>query len=283
MRQFGLIGFPLTHSFSEKYFTEKFQRENISDATYQLFPLEKIDSLPELISQHPNLVGLNVTIPHKEKVIPFLDELDETAKAVGAVNVVSLRYEASERVDGALRESLADASTQSDNIGETFAGKKVFLKGYNTDVHGFRRSLKPFLTSAHERALILGTGGASKAVEYVLKQIGVDCIFVSREKKNIPGKTILTYDEVNTYVLSSCKLIVNCSPVGTFPNVNDFPKLPYDSIMPEHLLYDLIYNPAETEFLKRGKLQGAQVMNGLDMLKMQAEKAWEIWQNNFEF
>lgn len=250
MRGFGLIGFPLTHSFSEKYFSEKFLRENISDVSYKLFPIDSIEKLPELISANPNLAGLNVTVPYKEKVIPFLDELDETAKAVGAVNTIHF---------------------------VTLSDSRRATKGFNTDVHGFRQSIKPFLTSAHERALILGTGGASKAVEYVLKQIGVDCIFVSREKKSIPGKTILTYDELNSYVIDSCKLIINCSPVGTFPNVNEYPKLPYESISKEHLLYDLVYNPAETEFLKKGKANGAETMNGLDMLKMQAEKAWEIW------
>jgi shikimate dehydrogenase len=250
VRLFGLIGFPLTHSFSEKYFTDKFQRENISDASYRLFPLEKIESFPELVAGRREIRGLNVTIPYKEKIIPFLDELDETAKVVGAVNTIFISR---------LKSQVSS------------------LKGYNTDAYGFRQSMKPFLTFAHERALLLGTGGASKAVEYVLKQIGIDCIFVSREKKNIPGKTILTYEELNSYVINSCKLIVNCSPAGTFPNVNEFPQLPYESITAEHFLYDLIYNPAETEFLKRGKLQGAQTMNGLDMLKLQAEKAWEIW------
>ena len=253
MRLFGLIGFPLTHSFSEKYFAEKFLRENISDANYKLFPIDSIERFPELITGNPNLVGLNVTIPYKEKVIPFLDELDETAKTVGAVNTITI-------------------STRPSSL-----APRPFLKGYNTDVYGFRQSIKPFLTSAHERALILGTGGASKAVEYVLKQIGLDCIFVSREKKIIKGKTILTYEELNSYVVDSCKLIVNCSPVGTFPNVNEFPKLPYASIGKNHLLYDLVYNPTETEFLKRGKTNGAETMNGLDMLKMQAERAWEIW------
>ena len=250
MRRFGLIGFPLSHSFSEKHFTEKFLRENISDAEYKLFPIESIENLPELISANPNLVGLSVTIPYKEKVIPFLNELDETAKAACAVNTILI---------------------------SRLTSQVSSLKGFNTDVHGFRQSIKPFLTSAHDRALILGTGGASKAVEFVLKQIGVECIFVSREKKNIVGKTILTYEELNSYVMDSCKLIVNCSPVGTFPNINEFPKISYESISKEHLLYDLIYNPPETEFLKRGKSQGAQTMNGLDMLKMQAEKAWEIW------
>ncbi len=262
MRLFGLIGNPLTHSFSEKYFSEKFKRENISDAEYKLFLLEKIEVFPDFISQHPNLIGLNVTIPYKEKIIPFLDELDETAKAVGAVNTISF---------------LSAFDTSFDRLRTTQSDKKILLKGFNTDVYGFRQSLKPFLTSAHERALILGTGGASKAVEYVLKQIGVDCIFVSREKQVVAGKTILTYDELNSYVVASCKLIVNCSPVGTFPHVDEFPNLPYESLTKEHLLYDLIYNPEETAFLKKGKAQGAEIMNGLDMLKLQAEKAWEIW------
>lgn len=260
MRLFGLIGFPLSHSFSEKYFAEKFQRENIADASYKLFPIETIENLPQLISENPELAGLNVTIPYKEKVIPFLDELDETAKVVGAVNTIHFLP---------AFDTPPASATQSD--------KKFVLKGYNTDVHGFRQSLKPFLTSAHERALILGTGGASKAVEYVLKQIGVDCIFVSREKKSVPGKIILRYEDLNPYVIDSCKLIVNCSPAGTFPNVDEYPKLPYEALGKEHLLYDLVYNPAETEFLKKGKAHGAQIMNGLDMLKMQAEKAWEIW------
>ncbi|HEU4717082.1 MAG TPA: shikimate dehydrogenase [Bacteroidia bacterium] len=249
MRIFGLIGFPLSHSFSEKYFTEKFRRENIPDAVYRLFPLENANDFPSFLQANPGIAGLNITIPYKEKIIPFLDELDETAKAVGAVNVIQIRE------DG---------------------GKKI-LEGYNSDVYGFRQSLKPFLTSAHERALILGTGGASKAVEYVLKQIGVQCIFASREKKNIPGKNILTYAEVNEYVLSACRLIVNATPCGMFPDVKSAPPLPYEFITPEHFLYDLIYNPAETEFMKRGKEKGATVMNGMDMLKLQAERAWTIW------
>jgi shikimate dehydrogenase len=257
VRRFGLIGFLLSHSFSEKYFTGKFQRENITDASYQLFPLEKIELFPEFLASQKDLAGLNVTIPYKEKIIPYLDELDETAKAVGAVNTILITPPPS-------------------------PVPRPFLKGFNTDVYGFRQSLKPFLTSAHERALILGTGGASKAVEFVLKQIGVECIFVSQQKKNIPGKTILTYHELNEYVMKACKLIVNCSPVGTFPDVNEAPQIPYEFITTEHFLYDLVYNPAETEFLRRGKAKGAQTMNGLDMLKMQAEKAWEIWNSKIQ-
>jgi shikimate dehydrogenase len=250
VRLFGLIGSPLSHSFSEKYFTEKFQRENISDAQYKLFPIDSIKKLPELIKANPDLVGLNVTIPYKEQLIPYLHELDSTASNVGAVNTI--------------------------HIFKKF-DKYRWTEGFNTDVHGFRQSIKPFLTSSHYRAIILGTGGASKAVEFVLKQIGVECILVSREPNEIPGKAVATYGSLHPIIVSTSKLIVNCTPVGTFPNVNEFPDLPYEAIGKEHLLYDLVYNPAETEFMKKGKAQGAQVMNGMDMLKMQAEKAWEIW------
>lgn len=258
MRLFGLIGFPLTHSFSEKYFTEIFRREGITDAVYKLFPVTDINLLPDLVKCHPNLAGFNVTIPYKEKIIPLLDEMDETAKAVGAVNCVSVSQPSATL-------SLTD-----------FPEHK--LKGYNTDVHGFRQSLKPFLASHHERALILGTGGASKAVEYVLRGIGVECIFVSRQPADkFPGKTVLRYENLNKYVMDACKLIVNCSPVGTFPIVQDAPLIPYEFITKDHFLYDLVYNPEETEFLKRGKAKGALTLNGMDMLKMQAERAWEIW------
>jgi shikimate dehydrogenase len=246
MRRFGLIGFPLSHSFSENYFSEKFEREKITDCSYSLFPIETIDAFPDLLKSNSDLRGLNVTIPYKEKIIPFLESLDETASAIGAVNCISI-----------------DAN-----------GKTV---GHNTDAHGFRQSLKPFLASHHERALILGTGGASKAVEFVLKQIGVECIFASREKKEVSGKIVLSYTEINQYVLAACKLIVNCTPVGMFPNDSLAPKIPYEDLTDSHFLYDLIYNPAETEFLKRGKAKGALTLNGYDMLKMQAEKAWEIW------
>lgn len=250
MRKFGLIGFPLSHSFSEKYFTEKFQRENIADSTFTNFPLEHIELLTALLKSEPELCGLSVTIPYKEKVIPFLHEIDPVAKQIGAVNCI--------------RISRLQSHVYS-------------LKGYNTDTYGFRQSLKPFLESKHERALILGTGGASKAVEYVLREIGIDCLFVSREKKALPGKNCITYAELNKYILGSYKLVVNCSPVGTFPNVHDAPAIPYECVTKDHFLYDLVYNPAETAFLKRGKEKGALVMNGFDMLKLQAEKAWEIW------
>lgn len=255
MRFFGLIGFPLTHSFSEKYFTEKFKREGITDAVYKNFPITDLNLLPDLIDCHADLKGFNVTIPYKEKIVPMLDDMDEIVKSIGAANTI--------------------CCTQFSVPGSDHSGYK--LVGYNTDVHGFRQSLRPFLASHHERALILGTGGAAKAVEYVLREIGVECIFVAREKKLPDYRTVLEYTELNQHVIAMCKLIVNCTPVGTFPNVESAPEIPYEYITKDHFLYDLVYNPAETEFLKRGKAKGALTLNGMDMLKMQAEKAWEIW------
>lgn len=250
MRLFGLIGYPLSHSFSRQYFTEKFRREGITDAAYEAFPLDDVNRVHELLKDHPQLRGFNVTVPYKQQIIPLLDALDETAQVVGAVNTV---------------------------VCSPAAGGRFHLKGCNTDVHGFRQSLKPFLASHHERALILGTGGAAKAVEHVLRTIGIDCIFVSRDGKTLDGKTVLTYAELNPYVMDAHKLIVNCTPVGTFPAVNEAPAIPYEAVTAAHFLYDLVYNPAETEFIRRGKANGALTLNGMDMLKMQAEAAWQIW------
>jgi shikimate dehydrogenase len=250
MKLFGLIGYPLSHSFSKKYFTEKFERENISGCEYNTYPIENINLFPKLISDNPSLCGLNVTIPYKEAVIPFLNELDETAKAVGAVNCIKIQ----------------PLSTNNHQ-----------LIGYNTDVYGFRQSIKPFLETQHERALILGTGGASKAVHYVLKEIGIDCYFVTRHKTQDAGSKTFSYSELNENVFKAFKLIVNTSPVGMYPNVDDAPEIPYQFITSSHLLYDLVYNPLETEFLKRGKKHGASTVNGLSMLHQQAEAAWRIW------
>ncbi|MDP1746088.1 MAG: shikimate dehydrogenase [Bacteroidota bacterium] len=255
---YGLIGSPLSHSFSKKYFSEKFVKENRNDCEYNLYPLDDINQLPQLISDNPGLCGLNVTIPYKESVIPYLDELDETAKAVGAVNCIKIVSSTEYQVSR--------------------------LIGYNTDVFGFRQSIKPFLEIQHERALILGTGGASKAVAYVLKEIGIECFFVSRSKEqdariknqDSGAKTFL-YEELTDYIISAFKLIVNTTPVGMYPNTNVAPEIPYQSLLTSHLLYDLVYNPIETEFLKRGKLQGASTVNGLSMLHQQAEEAWRIW------
>ena len=252
---YGIIGFPLSHSFSNRYFSSKFEKDNVPDSTHKVFPLKDISAFMPLIQQEENLLGLNVTIPYKETVIPYLDELDETAKAVGAVNTIKVIHQ--------------DQET-----------KKTKLIGYNTDVFGFGNALKPFLKNNHQRALILGTGGAAKAVAYVLKQLGIDYFFVSRQKDNpsLPkNSTVFTYEELNHPHFSSCHLIVNCSPAGMSPNINQFPAIPYEFITPEHLLFDLIYNPDETIFLRKGKEKGALTQNGLTMLYLQAEESWRIW------
>ncbi len=250
---YGLIGYPLSHSFSKKYFTAKFEKENIRDCEYNLYPLEHINQFPLLIADNPSIAGLNVTIPYKESIIPLLDTLDETARAVGAVNCIKI-----------------------------LNPKSQILTGFNTDVFGFRQSIKPFLEIQHERALILGTGGASKAIAYVLKEIGVDCFFVTRNKKNANvlsqyTSKVFTYEELNEYIINAFKLIINTTPVGMYPNIGEVPAIPYQFLQPSHLLYDLVYNPAETEFLRQGKLKGASTVNGLSMLHLQAEEAWRIW------
>lgn len=250
MIQLGLIGFPLTHSFSKKYFSEKFDNEGIVGFNYDLFSIENINEFSPLIKKNPTLFGLNVTIPFKESVIPFIDELDEVASKVGAVNCIKIK--------------------------RSFDNTILSTKGYNTDVFGFSQSIKPFLESQHERALIIGTGGASKAVQYVLKNIGIDCYFVSRTKK-ADSKNVFLYEELNENIINAFKLIVNTSPVGMHPNTEQFPDIPYQFIGKSHLLYDLIYNPLETEFLKKGKAQGASIVNGLSMLRLQAEESWRIW------
>ncbi|MBL7889242.1 MAG: shikimate dehydrogenase [Bacteroidia bacterium] len=245
MQQFGLIGFPLSHSFSKKYFTEKFEKEKLSGYSYELYPLASIDQYPALVEKTQDLIGLNVTIPYKESIIPFLDALDPLAEKIGAVNCIKFEN-----------------------------GKS---KGYNTDAFGFKQSIKPFIETQHERALILGTGGASKAVFHVLNEIGIDCYFVSRDKSQLDTNKAFNYDELNEYVMNAFKLIVNTSPVGTYPSTQEFPAIPYEYIGKGYLLYDLIYNPEETQFLKKGRAQGAVGINGLSMLQQQAEEAWRIW------
>ncbi len=243
MRYFGLIGKPLVHSFSQHYFTQKFQEESI-DAAYGLYELDKIEDL-KLLLQQKAFSGLNVTIPYKQSVLPYLSELDETARAVGAVNVIKF-----------VRRS-----------GE------VVLKGYNSDVIGFHDSLVPLLRPYHKRALVFGTGGASKAVEYVLRRLGIEVQLVSRQAKD----SVLSYEQITPEVLQSYQLLVNATPLGTFPHVDTCVDIPYQNITNKHLLYDLVYNPQETLFLRYGKERGAQVMNGYAMLRGQAEAAWEIW------
>lgn len=239
---YGLIGYPLGHSFSQKYFAEKFEKEEIVDCEYRNFPIESIEQLREIMAKHPNLKGLNVTIPHKEQVIPFLDEMDETASAIAAVNCISIQ-----------------------------SGK---LKGFNTDAYGFEMSIRPFIENKYERALILGTGGASKAVAFVLKKWNIPFHYATRNPR---ADNHLSYEELSADNIRFFPLIINTTPLGTFPDVNEAPQLPYDALTEKHFLYDLIYNPSETLFLKNGKERGAHTMNGLKMLQLQAEKSWQIW------
>jgi len=243
MRFFGLIGYPLGHSFSKKFFTEKFEKENIH-AQYDLYPLENIRQFTNLTTS-VELTGLNVTIPYKEQVIPFLDELDATAAEIGAVNVIKFS-----RKDG-----------------------KLHLKGYNSDAIGFENAIRPFLKSYHTHALILGTGGASKAIDYTLRKLGITTTFVSRKS----SQGILSYQDLNQQVMTDNLLIVNCTPLGMYPNTENCPDIPYDLLSPQHLLYDVIYKPDETLFMKKGKDKGTVTVNGLEMLYGQAVAAWEIW------
>ena len=243
--KFGLVGKSISHSFSKVYFEEKFLKEQ-KDFSYQNFDLENLNDIREVIKRN-HLSGLNITKPYKRDIIPFLDELDITAKAIDAVNCIKVIWKNNE----------------------------PYLMGYNTDHYGFAQSIKPFLEPMHQKALVLGTGGASKAVNYALKKIGVDVHYVTRGEKH--AENLFNYNELNEYVLNAFKLIVNCTPTGLYPNVNECPDIPYRFITKDHLLYDLIYNPAETLFLEKGKLQGATIINGLNMLKLQAEKGWEIW------
>jgi len=243
MKKFGLIGFPLIHSFSKKYFSEKFENENI-DAQYDLYELDDISKFKELIAS-VELSGLNVTIPYKEKVIPFLDELDNTAARIGAVNVIQFKH----------------------------GNGKLVLKGYNSDAIGFETSIKPLLMPHHSKALILGTGGASKAIVYALQKLGIKTTYVSRSSR--PDG--YTYQELNKEIIDEYKLIVNASPVGTFPHTDECPEIPYQFIGSEHLVFDVVYNPSETLFLSKAKAQGATTINGKGMLTGQAVAAWQIW------
>ncbi len=239
---YGLIGYPLGHSFSATYFTEKFYREDIPNTRYQAFPLARIEDLKSLLKTTKKLKGLNVTIPYKTQVIPFLDELDETAKKVGAVNTIKLSN-----------------------------GKLI---GYNTDVVGFEQSLKPLLQKYHQKALILGTGGAAQSVIYVLQKLGIAYQLVSRTA----GIDKLAYSDLTETHLKEHLLIINTTPLGMAPNDQSFPLIPYEFVNQQHLFYDLVYNPEKTIFLIKGKLQGATIKNGKEMLILQAEKAWDIWQ-----
>ncbi len=245
MKKFGIIGYPLGHSFSPGYFNEKFENEGI-DAHYDKYELPVITDLQAVIDYTPDLCGFNVTIPYKEKVMSYLDSVSPEARAIGAVNVVKVS-----RKDG----------------------NKPYLEGYNSDVIGFMRSIQPLLDNHHKKALILGTGGASKAVNYGLHQFGIETVLVSRSQKD---KTI-QYQQITPEMLAEYTVIVNCTPCGMAPHFNECPDIPYEALSKQHLLYDLIYNPDETLFLKKGKAQGALTKNGLEMLLLQAEAGWEIW------
>lgn len=246
MRHFGLIGYPLGHSFSASFFSKKFSSEHI-DADYRNFPLEDISDFRTLLNREPGLIGLNVTVPYKQDVIPFLDSLSSTATAIGAVNTISFRR----------------------------AGDSLELAGDNTDVTGFRRSLEEHLEPYHKSALVLGTGGSSKAVVHVLEQLGIGITMVSRT----PGEKLITYGELDNELLGKCTLIINTSPLGMYPNIETYPNIPYQALTRKHLLFDLVYNPEKTEFLARGEKNGANIVNGHDMLIYQAEASWEIWNN----
>lgn len=245
MTVFGLIGFPLTHSFSKKYFTEKFLKEGIEDCRYDLFPIADISLLSLLLEEQDSLRGINVTIPHKINVLPYLQEMDEAAREIGAVNCISI-----DRREG-----------------------KTWLKGYNTDAWGFQGSLEPLLQSHHTKALVLGDGGAAKAVKYVLGLLGISYLSVVR--KPVPGA--IRYEEITPQIMTDHLLVINTTPLGTFPNVEAAPDLPYHLFTDRHLAYDLIYNPEETTFLHHAKAAGAGVKNGLQMLHLQAERAWSVW------
>ncbi len=240
MDKYGIIGYPLGHSFSRAFFTEKFQREHI-DAEYVNFEIPSADMLPGIVQANPNLRGLNVTLPHKEAVIPMLNELSDEAKEIGAVNVIRVR-------DGR-------------------------LKGFNSDIIGFMDSIRPLLKPWHQHALVLGTGGASRAIRVGLQRLGIEWTYVSRTPA--PGR--LTYADLTSELMEHYQVIVNCSPVGMFPRVDACPDIPYQLLTGRHLLYDLVYNPQETLFLKRGAEHGAAVKNGLEMLHLQALASWRFW------
>lgn len=241
MQLFGLIGYPLTHSFSKKYFTEKFEQEGLHDYQYENFPIASIDELPALIAKNPHLKGLNVTIPYKQAVIEYLTERSDIVKTIEACNCIALH--------------------------------KGQLIGYNTDTIGFEKTLTPHLRPAHRKALILGTGGAAKAVEFVLTKLGINWKYVSRK----PSVQQYSYEQLTPAVIKEHLLIINTTPLGMYPNIIQAPPIPYEALTPGHLMFDLIYNPAKTLFLQKGEEKGAAIVNGQDMLIIQAEESWKIW------
>jgi shikimate dehydrogenase len=241
-KRFGLLGRNISYSFSKGYFTDKFNNENFEGCTYENFDIQEIDSFTEILENNTDLKGLSVTIPYKQAVLPFLDKLSKKAALIGAVNTIKIT-------------------------------KKGKLKGYNTDYYGFKKALKPLLQPHHKKALILGTGGASKGVAFALDELDIAYTFVSREAT----ENAIDYNRINATTFENYQIVINATPVGTSPNKEAFPLLPYEHFTANHIAFDLIYNPAETQFLKKAKAGGAKIKNGLDMLVFQAEKAWKIW------
>ena len=248
MRKFGLIGYPLGHSFSKKYFTDKFVNEHITDSSYENYPLKNIDEVAELLASEKELCGLNITIPYKSEIIRFLDAITPEAEEIGAVNVIKIRR----------------------------PGGKIRLSGYNSDVTGIRDTLFPFIQNSTGNALVLGTGGSSRAVCYVLKKFGLHVDQVSRERK--PG--VLVYSDIVPDIIERTMLIVNTTPLGMFPDIETKPDIDYGSLNKSHILFDLVYNPGLTSFLKTGAERGSAIISGLRMLHSQAEKSWEIWNDD---
>ncbi len=269
MKRLGLIGYPLEHSFSPAYFKEKFQREGLTDYHYEAFPLSSIELLPEFLERHPDLCGFNVTIPYKEAIIPYLDELDEAAAIIGAVNCVKIQRD-TDKNDNC---QLSTVNYQLSTINCQLTEKDYRLKGYNTDAPAFAQCLQEEWTLP-SKALVFGTGGAAKAVAYALRQLHIDFYFVSRNRRN--GQTI-TYSDLNQTLSASHKLWINATPVGMFPHIEESLPLDYSTISSEHYLFDLIYNPEETVFLRRGREHGAHIKNGLSMLHTQAELSWKVF------
>ncbi len=245
MRLFGLIGYPLEHTFSPSYFAKKFEKEGIGDCDYKAFPLAALDELNSLLGKYPELEGLNVTKPYKEMVLNYLNSVEGKAYNIGAVNTIKIK----------------------------FLGNGHYLKGFNTDIAGFQQSIRPFLSKEHKHALILGSGGASKAVQFVLEELGITYKLISRN----PGENRITYEELTESQVRDSKFIINTTPIGTHPRTNEIAPIPFDAIGTGHFFYDLVYNPPETLMMEKARNRGAKVKNGHQMLELQAEESWRIW------
>src|SRR6185503_304896 len=262
MKQYGLIGYPLSHSFSKKYFADKFEQEHITDSEYHLYPIEHITELPALLKKHPGLCGLNVTIPYKQSVVKYMDWIEEDAKKIGAVNCIRI-----------INESPVEACFDGE-VG--IVGHDFRLEGFNTDLYGFEMSLRPLLKDRHDTALVLGDGGAAQAVKCALENVGIAYKVVTRKAVN----DNVLFKDLKPQDIKKNLLIINTTPRGMTPHIDEYPPIPYEAITDDHLLYDLIYNPEKTIFLQKGEEKGAMIKNGHEMLILQAEKSWEIWTAN---